>query len=236
MTMNIAKQLLSMMLSILLIFALTPVDAGAQQAGYSGQGVPLSAQELQQLVAPIALYPDSLVAQILGAATFPDQVAAAASWLQQNSYLTGTVLMQTVNGQPWEPSVKALTQFPSVLANLAKNLSWTSSLGEAYSTQGADVMSAVQYLRAQALAAGNLKIRITTGGCATVATSDLDSAREPAGGLRSRVQLRGGLRLPLCSSRVRRASRTRCGDRSDCVRSRHRGRGDDERRLLRVGI
>lgn len=157
MTMNIAKQLLSMMLSILLIFALTPVDAGAQQAGYSGQGVPLSAQELQQLVAPIALYPDSLVAQILGAATFPDQVAAAASWLQQNSYLTGTVLMQTVNVQPWEPSVKALTQFPSVLANLAKNLSWTSSLGEAYSTQGADVMSAVQYLRAQALAAGNLK-------------------------------------------------------------------------------
>ena len=157
---NYAKQLLSATLSILLIIATTPLENRAQQtdsAGYSGQGIPLSAEELQQLVAPIALYPDALVAQILGAATFPDQVAAAASWLQQNSSLTGTTLMQAVNEQPWEPSVQALTQFPSVLANLATNLSWTSSLGEAYHTQAADVMSAVQFLRAKALAAGNLK-------------------------------------------------------------------------------
>ena len=125
--------------------------------GYSGQGAPLSADELQQLLAPIALYPDSLVAQILGAATFPDQIAAAAGWLQQNSALTGTALMQAVDKQPWDPSVKALTQFPSVLDNLAKNLSWTSSLGEAYHTQAADVMSAIQVLRAKAKAAGNLK-------------------------------------------------------------------------------
>ncbi len=65
--------------------------------------------------------------------------------------------MQAVNAQPWDPSVKALTQFPSVLDNLAKNLSWTSSLGEAYATQSAEVMSAIQVLRAKALAAGNLK-------------------------------------------------------------------------------
>jgi hypothetical protein len=65
--------------------------------------------------------------------------------------------MQTVDAQPWDPSVKALTQFPSVLGNLAQNLSWTSALGEAYHTQAADVMSAVQVLRAKALAAGNLK-------------------------------------------------------------------------------
>ncbi len=108
-------------------------------------------------ISPIALYPDALVAQILGAATFPDQIAAAASWLQQNSYLKGKTLMQAVDAQPWDPSVKALTQFPSVLANLATNLSWASSLGEAYHTQAADVMSAVQFLRAKALAAGNLK-------------------------------------------------------------------------------
>lgn len=156
---NFTKQLLSAALSLLLV-GTAPWEARAQQtgsAGYSGQGVPLSAEELQQLVAPIALYPDSLVAQILGAATFPDQVAAAAGWLQQNSSLKGTTLMQAVDAQPWDPSVKALTQFPSVLANLATNLSWTSSLGEAYHTQAADVMSAVQFLRAKALAAGNLK-------------------------------------------------------------------------------
>src|ERR1700685_1212897 len=105
------KQLLSTTLSFLLVIGTVPLEAVAQQAeapAYSGQGVPLSAEELQQLVAPIALYPDSLVAQILGAATFPDQIAAAASWLQQNSSLTGSALMTTVDGQPWDPSVKAL--------------------------------------------------------------------------------------------------------------------------------
>jgi hypothetical protein len=157
------KQLLSISLSFLLIINAVPSEAGGQEptaagsTGYSGQGVPLSADELQQLVAPIALYPDALVAQILGAATFPDQVALASNWLQQNKSLTGTALTKAVDTQTWDPSVKALTQFPSVLENLAKNLAWTSSLGEAYHTQAADVMTAVQVLRAKAQAAGNLK-------------------------------------------------------------------------------
>src|SRR5271167_4206549 len=154
------KQLLSGALSCLLVLTTAPFGAGAAQTGspgYSGQGVPLTTDELQQLVAPIALYPDALVAQILASATFPGQVADAASWLQQHGYLTGSSLMQAVDGQPWDPSVKALTQFPSVLGNLAANLTWTSSLGEAYHTQSADVMAAVQVLRAKALAAGNLK-------------------------------------------------------------------------------
>jgi len=157
------RQLLSAVLSFLLVITAVPFEAAGQEpaptgaTGYSGQGAPLSADELQQLVAPIALYPDALVAQILGAATFPDQVAAADSWLQQNKNLTGTALMQAVDTQTWDPSVKALTEFPSVLDNLAKNLSWTSSLGEAYHTQAADVMTAVQTLRAKAKAAGNLK-------------------------------------------------------------------------------
>jgi hypothetical protein len=156
-------QLLSITQSFLLIIAATPFEARAQQSaqtgstGYSGQGAPMSADELQQLVAPIALYPDALVAQILGAATFPDQVAVADNWLQQNNGLAGNTLMQRVDQQPWDPSVKALTQFPSVLDNMAKNLSWTSALGEAYHTQTSDVMSAVQLLRAKAQAAGNLK-------------------------------------------------------------------------------
>jgi hypothetical protein len=157
------KQLLAATLSVLLVIPALPREAVGQQpspaqpTGYSGQGAPMSADQLQQLVAPIALYPDALVAQILGAATFPDQVAAAGGWLQQNKNLTGAALSQAVDAQPWDPSVKALTQFPSVLDNLAKNLSWTSSLGEAYQTQAADVMTAVQVLRGKAQAAGNLK-------------------------------------------------------------------------------
>jgi hypothetical protein len=154
---------LSISLSLLLVLATTPFRAEAQEpasteaSGHSGQGAPLSADELQQLVAPIALYPDALVAQVLGAATFPDEIADAASWLQQNSSLTGKNLVKAVDAQPWDPSVKALTQFPTVLGNLGKNLSWTSALGEAYHTQSAEIMAAVQVLRAKALAAGNLK-------------------------------------------------------------------------------
>ena len=160
------KEILVYLLSCILIFTAIPEERSLSQtpqAGpngtspYAGQGAPLSANELQQLVAPIALYPDALVAQILGATTFPDQVAYANDWLQQNKNLAGSALMQAADSQPWDPSVKALTQFPSVLDNLARNLSWTSALGEAYHTQTADVMSAVQALRAQAYAAGNLK-------------------------------------------------------------------------------
>jgi len=117
----------------------------------------MDSSQLQALVAPIALYPDSLVAQILTAATFPDQVAIGNYWLQQNKSLTGSALMQAVDKESWDPSVKALTEFPSVLDNLAKNLTWTSSLGEAYHHQQAEVMTAIQTLRAQAKAAGNLK-------------------------------------------------------------------------------
>jgi hypothetical protein len=153
----ITKQVLSSVLSCLLIIGTVPFEVSGQQSGYSGQGAPLSADELQQLVAPIALYPDALVAQILGGATFPDQIAAANNFLQLNSNLSGTALMQAVDAQPWDPSVKALTQFPSVLSNLGNNLSWTSALGEAYHTQAADVMSAVQVLRTKAYAAGTLK-------------------------------------------------------------------------------
>jgi Protein of unknown function (DUF3300) len=154
-----AKQCLSTALSILLLIGAVPFEAGAQtaQPGYSGQGVPLTADELQQLAAPIALYPDALVAQVLAAATFPDQIAAAESWYQSHSYLTGSALMAAVDAQPWDPAIKALTQFPSVLSNMASNLTWTSSLGEAYHTQSGDVMTAIQVLRAKAYAAGNLK-------------------------------------------------------------------------------
>ncbi len=117
----------------------------------------LTADELDSLVAPIALYPDALVAQVLGASTFPYEVVAATLWIKDNSGLTGEALAKAVDQQSWDPAVKALTQFPSVLDDLSKNLAWTSALGEASATQQQDVMAAVQRMRAKALAAGNLK-------------------------------------------------------------------------------
>jgi hypothetical protein len=166
MNVTLGRKILSAALCVPLVVLTTPIDAPAAMAqsqasapasDYSGQGAPMTAAELQGLVAPIALYPDSLVAQILSAATFPDQVAVADNWLQSNTSLTGTALTQAVDKQSWDPSVKALTQFPSVLHKMAQSLAWTSSLGEAYHNQQADVMTAVQTLRKQAQTAGNLK-------------------------------------------------------------------------------
>ena len=137
---------------------------------------PQTPEQLQQLVAPIALYPDSLVAQILAASTFPEQVVEADRWLQAHPDLKGDALAQAVDQQPWDPSVKALTAFPSVLGNMDKNLSWTSSLGDAYYNQQQDVMDAVQVMRQRAQAAGNLQ----TTPQQTVATQDSTIVIEPA--------------------------------------------------------
>src|SRR5215467_9248753 len=107
-----------------------PVEYGSEaSSGGATDTAPTDATEIQALVAPIALYPDPLVAQVLAAATFPDQVAIADYWLQQNKELSGQALLRAVDKQSWNSSVKALTQFPSVLSNMAKNLNWTSSLG-----------------------------------------------------------------------------------------------------------
>jgi hypothetical protein len=144
---------------------LVPQPEAQQPTNYTAAGnatqtpapAPLSSDQLNSLVAPIALYPDALVAQVLAAATNPDQIAYADDWLAQNRNLTGATLAQAVDQQSWDPSVKALTQFPSVLDNLAHNLSWTSSLGQAFANQQGDVMAAVQVMRAKAQAAGTLQ-------------------------------------------------------------------------------
>jgi Protein of unknown function (DUF3300) len=133
-------------------------DASAPPA--SSRGTEYAAktpEQLQQLVAPIALYPDSLVAQILAAATYPEQVVEADRWVQAHPNLKGDALAKAVNQQPWDPSVRALTAFPSVLGKMDKDLSWTSALGDAYFNQEADVMEAVQVMRQKAQKAGNLK-------------------------------------------------------------------------------
>jgi hypothetical protein len=123
-----------------------PTDSSATQ----------SPEELEQLVAPIALYPDSLVAQILAASTYPEQIVEADKWVQSRPDLKGEDLAQAVDQESWDPSVKALTAFPSVLGNMDKNLSWTSSLGDAYYNQEQGVMDAIQVMRHRAQEAGNL--------------------------------------------------------------------------------
>src|ERR1700722_14012197 len=152
--------ILVLVLSSTLLFAISPESLFAQQDAQAPQAPPHTQQtpdQLQQLVAPIALYPDSLVAQILAASTFPEQVVEADRWLQANPAMKGDALGQAVDPQPWDPSVKALTAFPSVLGNMDKNLSWTSSLGDAYYNQQQDVMDAVQVMRQRAQATGNLQ-------------------------------------------------------------------------------
>src|SRR5208283_4247445 len=116
-----------------------------------------AAEQLQELTSPIALYPDVLVAQILAASTYPTQIVEAFRWAEQNPNLHGDQLAAAVNPQPWDPSVKSLTQFPPVLKTMNDNLAWTSALGEAYFNQPADVMNAIQALRKMATDAGTLK-------------------------------------------------------------------------------
>ncbi len=130
-----------------------PDDQGAPPQQWNA----LSTDQLNQLVAPIALYPDSLVAQVLAASTYPTQVVEADRFVQSQAGAPPAQIAQMVNGQQWDPSVKALCAFPSVLANMDKNLDWTTQLGNAYYNQPQDVMNAVQGLRQQAYSAGHLQ-------------------------------------------------------------------------------
>ncbi len=130
-------------------------------AGPAGQApaprTMLSPQQLENLVAPIALYPDPLLGQVLAASTYPLEIVEANQWLQQNRNLTGTALMDAAKQQNWDPSVQAMVAFPDVLSRLNSDVRWTTDLGNAFLGQQADVMGAVQRLRARAQANGKLK-------------------------------------------------------------------------------
>jgi Protein of unknown function (DUF3300) len=188
MSKNFVKQVFTVLLSCLLVQFTSQAGAyGAMsQSTDSPSAAPqLSVQELQQLVAPIALYPDALVAQILAAATYPTQIVEADRWMQRHSNLKGEELAKEVDSLDWDPSVKALAQFPSVLENMDKNLSWTSSLGEAYANEPEDVTNAVQEMRQEAQKAGHLnnnqQERVTTqGNTIVIEPADPDVVYVPA--------------------------------------------------------
>src|SRR6202161_2358523 len=139
-----------------LVMALIAIPNFAQDQGQPPSFAP---DQLDQLVSRVALYPDALLAQILAAATYPDQIPDAARWADQHHYLTGQALADAIEADhlPWDPSVQALLPFPSVLEMMASDMAWTNRLGDAVLAQHQDVMDAVQRMRQKAKDYGYLR-------------------------------------------------------------------------------
>ena len=139
------------LIGLLVVLMAMPVPVFAQS------NIPVFRQEeLDQILAPIALYPDSLLAQILMASTYPIEVVQADRWVKANRNLPPDALNDVLDRQSWDPSVKALVPFPNILSMMSERIDWTQSVGDAFLAQEADVMDSVQRLRARAYAAGNL--------------------------------------------------------------------------------
>ncbi len=151
----------SIVVCIFLAMAL-PLSAFSQEVSGDTGGADLqekkfSREELAQMLAPIALYPDELLSQVLMAATYPLEIVAADRWVEQHKELKGDELAKALEEQKWDPSVKSLVNFPSVLSMMSQKLEITSKLGDAFLAQESEVMATVQMLRKKALDAGNLK-------------------------------------------------------------------------------
>jgi hypothetical protein len=169
-----------------LFFSLLLVQLGAfAQNVPPAEGNPkFTQQELDQMLAPIALYQDPLLSQILMAATYPLEIVEAARWSKVNPALTGDAAVQAVGSQNWDPSIKSLVAFPQVLQTLDQNLEWTERLGDAFLAQQAQVMDTVQELRQKAQQAGNLnsnsQIQVTqSDGSIEVAAANPDVVYVP---------------------------------------------------------
>ena len=129
----------------------------SQASGGTDESVKLPKDQLEALVAPIALYPDPLLAEMLVASTYPLDVVAAQQWLDQNSSLKGEELTKAVEQQKWDPSVQGLVEVPEALKRLSENIKWTTDLGDAFLAQEGEIMDAVQSLRAKAKDGGKLQ-------------------------------------------------------------------------------
>jgi hypothetical protein len=129
----------------------------AASVAFAQDRVPFRDEELDQMLAPIALYPDPLLSQVLMASTYPLEVVQASRWSRANPRLKGQEAVRAVESQDWDPSVKSLAAFPQVLTMMDQKLEWTERVGEAFLAQPEDVMDSVQKLRRQAEIAGNLR-------------------------------------------------------------------------------
>lgn len=163
-SLSVPSKLLIVVLSLVLGFPLAPATAqtGAVPISANATVTPSASSpsysegQLAALVAPIALYPDPLIAQILMASTYPFQVSDAYNWQKANSALQGEALNQALQQHNWDPSVKSLVSFPAVLGMMGSQLGWTNELGEAVLSQQTDVMHAIQILRVRARDSGAL--------------------------------------------------------------------------------
>jgi hypothetical protein len=149
------KSIQAAVIWVLVLLIVAPATVFAQDA--QGGAKKFSQEQLDQMIAPIALYPDSLLAQILMAATYPLEVVMAERWVKQNKGLQGDQLNDALDKQSWDTSVKALVPFPEVLAMMSEKLDWTQIVGDAFLAQESDVMDTVQQLRRRAYSANNLK-------------------------------------------------------------------------------
>jgi hypothetical protein len=130
---------------------------GDKEQAAEDEGPAFRPEEIDQLVAPIALYPDSLLAQVLAASTYPLEIVQAARFLQEKKDLKGEKLLAAAKDKDWDPSVKAMLEFPDVLIMMNEKLEWTQKLGDAFLSQQKDVMASAQRLRQKANESGNLK-------------------------------------------------------------------------------
>jgi hypothetical protein len=137
--------------------ALLPAAVHAQTQDAASAAQKLTNQQLDALTAPVALYPDALLAQVLMASTYPSQVTDAAAWSKANPNVKGDDAVKAVQTEPWDPSVQSLVAFPQALATMASKIDWVTQLGNAFIAQPSDVMDSVQRLRRAAQSAGNLK-------------------------------------------------------------------------------
>lgn len=153
--MKIAKPFKQSIVWVLVLLLAVPLSVFAQDTPVSPKK--FTQEQLDQMIAPIALYPDSLLAQILIGSTYPLELVMADRWIKKNKDLKGDDLNDALDKQPWDASVKALIPFPDVLSMMSEKLEWTSMLGDAFLAQESDVMDTIQRLRQKAYEAGNLK-------------------------------------------------------------------------------
>src|SRR5260370_11198654 len=152
------------LVAVLCALSLAPGDTAVyarhpqQQDASVGQAAPaIPNDQLDSLVAPVALYPDPLLTQVLVASTYPLEIIQLQQWIQKNSGLKGDDLTNAVQKQNWDPSIQAMAVFPDLVKRLADDIKWTTDLGNAFLAQQSDVMDAVQRMRMKAKDAGNLK-------------------------------------------------------------------------------
>src|SRR5438045_1131371 len=155
--MKVAQQIIRKLMTLVCVMLMVPGDTSLRAQENGQEQAKISNEQLDSLVAPIALYPDPLLAQTLACSTYPLEIIQLQQWLGKNKNLKDKALADAVKKQDWDPSIQAMAALPEVVKQLAENIKWTTDLGNAFLAQKNDVMDAVQRMRKKAQDKGNLK-------------------------------------------------------------------------------